>query len=282
VKLCTSSWSFAECSLKEAIGITQVLGIDACDLGYFYGPALEMRAVLSRPVEYAEQIKNFGIKVPSFYHLFGNNFMDRNLANPKNLEANLLDLPKVLQFCNAIECPVLFILPGIVNPGQSRDEAFKVSLTALKAMLPIAQVAGIALSIEPHVHSYLESPQMVLDLLGEIPGLKLILDYTHFTCLGYRQEEIDPLAPHAAHVHLRQARPGILQAKMNQGTLNFSALLGTLQKCGYQGYLALEAVHQDYMNTVYDDVLTEIIKMRNFVNEYLGLEAPQPHKESRF
>ena len=92
--------------------------------------------------------------------------------------------------------------------------------------MPIAGEAGVTLTIEPHVHSYLESPALVLDLLDKVPGLKLTLDYAHFVCLGYRQDEIDVLAPHAAHVHLRQAKAGELQTKLAKGTINIGAQLG--------------------------------------------------------
>ena len=77
--------------------------------------------------------------------------------------------------------------------------------------------------------------------------------------------EIDPLAPHAAHVHLRQARPGALQCKLEHGTLNFPAMLATLAGHGYRGRLAIEYVHQGYMDTLHDDVLSETIKMRDLV-----------------
>ncbi len=109
---------------------------------------------------------------------------------------------------------------------------------------------------------------MVLELLERAPGLRLTLDYAHFVCLGWRQDEIDALAPHAAHVHLRQARPGVLQAKAAQGTINIAAQLATLRDRGFGGYLALEYVHQDYMDTLYDDVLTETIAMRDTVREW--------------
>ncbi|NJM84249.1 MAG: sugar phosphate isomerase/epimerase [Tabrizicola sp.] len=96
-----------------------------------------------------------------------------------------------------------------------------------------------------------------------MPGLKLALDYAHFICMGFRQEEIDPLAPHAAHVHMRQARPGALQSKWGEGVLDIPAMVDHLRQCGYEGYLAVEYVHQDYMNTVHDDVLTETVRMRD-------------------
>ncbi|MCC7320734.1 MAG: hypothetical protein IT542_07110 [Rubellimicrobium sp.] len=86
----------------------------------------------------------------------------------------------------------------------------------------------------------------------------------------YRQDEIDPLCAHAVHVHLRQARPGALQAKFGEGVLNFPALFGALRDAGYAGALTLEAVHQAYMNTLGDDVMTETIALRDAFNAWNG------------
>ena len=206
--------------------------------------------------------------MPSFYHLFGDTPAHRNLADPASLDRNLADFAEAIRFCVAAAIPTAFVLPGVCNPGQDRAAALAQSARALNRLLPLAADSGVTLTMEPHVHSFLESPALTLALLEAVPGLRLTLDYAHFTCLGWRQEEIDPLAPHAAHVHLRQARPGVLQAKSDQGTINVPALLGSLRACGYAGSLAVEYVHQDYMDTRHDDVLTETIRMRDAVRAW--------------
>ena len=81
---------------------------------------------------------------------------------------------------------------------------------------------------------------------------------------------MDPLAKHAVHVHLRQAKMGALQTKFTHGTLNFPAMFATLRAAGYTGWLALENVHQDYMNTLTEDVLTETITMRDCFRAWNG------------
>ena len=270
MKLSLTSWSLPACSLPEAAGLSRVLGIDALDLGYFYGPALDKAQLLDDPEGMAGRVKQLGVTLPCFYHLFGDGLADRNLADPAHLDRNAADFERVARFCSAAEIPTVFVLPGVCNPGQSRGDALAVSARALGELTAIGAAAGVIVTIEPHVHSYLESPALVRELLDRTPGLKLTLDYAHFICLGYRQEEIDPLAAFAAHVHLRQARPGVLQAKVEQGTINFPAQLGTLRDAGFQGHMALEYVHQDYMDTLYDDVLTETIKLRDVVTAWLA------------
>lgn len=289
MRLSCTSWSFPALTLAEVAGLARVLGIGAIDVGLFYRSALDKARLLADPEGYADSLQKaegkrqkaersalttppadtappgLGVAISNLYWLFGESLAERNLADPGSLAANLADLERVLRFCAAAGIPSLMVLPGVLNPGQGRADALAAAAAALRAMVPLAQAAGVTLAFEPHVHSWCESPSLALLLVEQAPGLRLVLDYAHFVCLGYRQEEIDPLAPHAAHVHLRQARPGALQAKLAQGTINVPAALATLRGCGYAGYLAIEYVHQDYMNTLYDDVLTETVLMRDLV-----------------
>jgi sugar phosphate isomerase/epimerase len=231
-------------------------------VGLFYRSALDKALILGDPEAAAARLSGLGVRLPNYYHLFGDGLEGRNLAQPDTLEENLKDLAQVLRFADAAGIGSVFILPGVVNPGQSRAEAEAASTAALREMVALAADHRATLCIEPHVHSFAESPAIVARLV-QATGVKLALDYSHFACLGYRQDEIDPLAPHAGHVHLRQAKMGALQTKFAHGTLNFPAMFGTLRDAGYDGALAIEPVHQDYMNTLFEDVLTEIVALRD-------------------
>jgi sugar phosphate isomerase/epimerase len=262
VKLSLTSWSFPSCTLAECAGISRALGIGALDLGLFYRSALDKAAILSDPQAVAADVAALGVTVPNYYHLFGNDLADRNLALPGTIEAHARDLDRVLTFADAAGIASVFILPGIVNRHQSREDAARVASESLTELLRVASHHHARLCVEPHVHSWAESPSLVRRLIDDT-GIGLALDYAHFACLGYRQDEVDPLAPHAVHVHLRQARMVVLQAKFAQGTLNFPAIFATLRDAGYDGWMALEAVHQDYMATLTEDVLTETIALRD-------------------
>ncbi len=269
MKLTCTSWSFPCCTLQEVAGIAKALGIDAIDVGIDYRAAIDRAALLSEPEATGRALLDLGVDLTCFYYRFGPGLADRNIADPAHLDDNLQDFEQIVRFCTAARIPTIFLLPGILNPGQTVSDALAASARSLNAFMPLAEDAGITLTIEAHVQSLTESPALVEELLAAVPGLKLTLDYSHFVCLGYCQEDIDRLAPHAAHVHLRQAKPGELQTKLDQGTINFPRLIATLKAAGYDGCLALENVHQDYMNTLYDDVLTETVRMRDLVRRYL-------------
>ena len=265
--LSLTSWSLPACTLAECAGISNALGIGALDVGLFYASSLDKDEILARPDAAARNVRALGVDLPNYYHLFGEGLTGRNLSRADSLEANARDLERVLAFADAAEIPTVFILPGVVNEGQSRAQAADQSARSLERLMAVAEPFAATLCIEPHVHSWAESPAMVQALI-ERTGIKLALDYSHFACLGYRQDEIDPLAPHAAHVHLRQGRMGALQAPLDHGTLNFAAMFGTLREAGYDGALAIEYVHQAYMNTLFEDVLTETVRMRDLFTNW--------------
>ncbi|WP_421952934.1 sugar phosphate isomerase/epimerase family protein [Pelagibacterium sp.] len=268
MKLSVTTWSFPQLSLKEVGGLASVLGLDGIDVGLFYASALDKQKILTSPDAYgAEVAQTAGVPVANYYHLFGDGLAERNLALPQDPQ-NLEDLNAVLRFAKAAGAPSIFILPGLINPGQSRREAFNASAAALRPLVEAGQAEGVAVTIEPHVHGLIESVDMVHEIVDKVPGLKITLDLAHFVSLGFRQDEIETLAPYAGHVHLRQAKQGHLQSKTEEGTINFASLLGALRDARYVGWLAIEYVHQAYMNTLYDDVLTETVKMRDLVRDW--------------
>jgi sugar phosphate isomerase/epimerase len=268
-RLSLTSWSFPRCTLAEAAAIGRAIGIAKLDLGLLHGPALPKARLLEAPLAAVLQVRSLRIDCPNLYWLFGNGLADRNLADPEARTANEADFRQVLVFAKALGIRTIFVLPGVCSKELDRERALANAAESLRPLVTMAEDAGIVLTVEPHVGAAIESPALALALLEAVPGLKLTLDYAHFTCLGYPQEAIDVLAPHAAHVHLRQARPGALQAKLEHGTLNFAAMLATLQGHGYTGHFAIECVHQDYMDTLHDDVLSETIKLRDFVRTLL-------------
>ena len=174
----------------------------------------------------------------------------------------------VCEFAKALSIPSIFVLPGVTRPNATAATLLEQSASAMRSLLPLAHGAGVGLTVEPHVGGILADPATTLSYLEAVPGLRLTLDYAHFVAAGFTQSAIDPLLPHALHIHLRQARPGALQAKWGKGTIDFGMMFESLRGIGYNGFLSVEYVHQPYMNTLFDDVLTETVRMRDFAREY--------------
>jgi sugar phosphate isomerase/epimerase len=271
MRLSLTSWSFPVCTLAETAAIAHAIGLEGIDLGYRYRASIDRTRVLADPEGYGAALRAaLPVAVPSLFHLFGADRTERHLAGPPD-PRNLDDLHSVLRFCRAIGAPTLMLLPGMIGPGRSRRAAMDTAVAALAPMVEAARGHGIMLTVEPHLHGWLESPAMALDLVRALPGLKLTLDPAHFVCGGHSQETIEPLCPYAAHIHLRQARPGTLQCRLDEGTIHFPALLAALRDTGYDGWLAIEYLNQPYMGTQHDDVLLETVRMRDLVRSWLAV-----------
>jgi sugar phosphate isomerase/epimerase len=256
MRLSVTSWSFPACTLMEAWGIARALGFEAMDLGLLHGAALDRARIIADPEGAAEALGN--VVPANLYWLFGADIVENAVSDPAAKARNELEFERVCRFAKAAGCPSVFVLPGVAG-----DSAFEAAVAGLRGLVAVADRHGVMLTVEPHVVGLLSSPEETLRMLAQVPGLRLALDYAHFICMGFRQGEVDILAPYAGHVHMRQARPGALQAKWGEGVLDFTTMVGVLRQTGYQGYLAVEYVHQGYMNTLFDDVLTETVRMRD-------------------
>lgn len=271
MKLTITSWSFPRCTLEEAAGIAKALGFDAMDADAFTGNHLNRAAILKGDADEVKRVKRLGLKTSNIYYTFGAGFVDRALNTPdkKIRRKNREDFKRVVEFCAAVECPSIMMLPGIMHAGATKQACIEWVIEAMRELLAIAHPAGIEIAIEPHVMSVLESPADTAHVVQHT-GAKLALDYSHFITLGYTQAATDPLCAFAAHVHLRQGKPGFLQTRLEHGTLNFGVMIDTLRQAGYDGYLAVEPVHQDYLQTDNVDVISEAIKLRDIARRFIA------------
>lgn len=267
-----SSWSFVGATLPEALRIYRALGIGAADLiavpGHPDSPMLASEQILRRPRKLAREIMDLGAPVSNLNYNFAANFHERAI-NHKDAgvrKRNRKDYRSVIEFCRACRIPSVTVLPGIVQEGWTREKALALTAEELHHMSAMSLREGITTTFEAHVGSILESPLDTLTFVQSNPELKLTLDYGHFICLGYAQEQVDPLVPYTAHVHLRQAAPEKLQARWDEGTIDFSRVMGKLAAVNYTGFLSLEYEHMEgWMDLDKADVFTETVKMRNLL-----------------
>jgi len=91
--------------------------------------------------------------------------------------------------------------------------------------------------IEPWTGSILGSIERIRAMLAEVPGLRLLVDTGHVASWG---EDPCELLDAAAHVQLRQARAGVVQAPADHGDVDFRRVLRRLDEVGYRGLLSVE------------------------------------------
>ena len=267
-----STWSFVGATLPEAVRIYGALGIGSVDLiavpGNPESPQLASDQILRRTREVARQILSLGAPVSNLNYNFAADFHQRaiNHKDASVRKRNREDYRSVIEFCGACRIPSITVLPGIPQQGWTRESALAATAEELGDLSAMSREAGVITTFEAHVGSILESPLDTLTFMQSNPELKLTLDYAHFICRGYAQEQVDLLVPYAAHVHLRQAAPKKLQARWDEGTIDFSRVMGKLAEANYAGFLSLEYEHREgWMDLDRADVFAETVKMRNLL-----------------
>jgi hypothetical protein len=94
------------------------------------------------------------------------------------------------------------------------------------------------LRVEPGPRSLLDSAEAVRAMCAAVPGLTITLDTGWAVYCGYDPLEVADLA---AHVQLRQARPGRPQVHPDQsGDVDFPAVIAGLDDVGYEGRFSIE------------------------------------------
>lgn len=272
LKLAGAAWSFVGTSLVESAQIWRALGVHAMDLLAIPDTPINAEEIDRDPQGLARRFTEPGMELPNLIYFFGSSFEDRaiNSTDPAVRRRNMETLKNVLECCQAAQIQSLLISPGVDQPGKSHQDSLALAAASLNEMNTLAQDAGVPLIFEPHVDSILEDPRETVEFLRQNPGLSIALDYSHFVAQGYPTSAIDPLVPYAGHFHLRQGADQQLQARWDDGIIDFSTAIGLLKEAGYKGYLTLEYEHDPgWMDMDKCDVMTETIKMRNLVQPLL-------------
>jgi len=264
--------SLRSCTLNEAAGITRALGFDALELDGVMDSTLSRDGILTGSRSEVERVRALKLEHPTIHWTFdkASFYPVVNDPEPSVREANREQIKRLADFCHESGILAMMLLPGMMLPGQSAGDMRKCALDAFQQFHEIAQAAQVGLMFESHVGSSFETPASTLWLAQQAPGVGIGLDYSHFVCQGYTVTDIEPLIPYSTHVHMRQAKPGLLQTKLEDGTIHFPMLLGRLRESGFEGYLSVEYVHQNYIGADNVDVLTETVKMRDLIRRFLS------------
>ncbi|UCC69169.1 MAG: sugar phosphate isomerase/epimerase [Armatimonadota bacterium] len=149
----------------------------------------------------------------------------------------------MLKLAVEVECSMLTMQIGGRDKAAGREEA----LGRLRSFLSwLAELKGghdVRLTFEPHVGSAAEKPADALDLAQRLwPEVAVTYDPSHFAMQPELSSlaETEPLLDYTAHVHVRNAAPGRMQAPMAEGNVDFAWLVTALDRRGYDGIVAIE------------------------------------------
>ena len=271
MRLTCTSFSFPLLSLEDAAKAIALMRIPLMDLSAYEGWVhIQPHEIEANPQQQADRVRRAveeaGLQgLADMITQFGVSFRDRpiNTPDPATREANRQRFRAMLTFCKAAGIPGITVLPGVVWEDLGPDRSYELARAELTYMAQLAGDAGLRLSTEAHRESVVEPIDRAIQLVHEVPGLRLTLDYTHFVSAGVPVEEVHRLIPFAAHFHARQGAPGKLQADHWEGTLDYPDIVRRLKAAGYQGAITVEYTWQEWQGCHELDVLSESILLRD-------------------
>jgi len=278
MKLAVGNWSFEVLPLEATLMVCKSLGFDAVDIAGFYERGLcsfQPAEVLAEPQKQADILKalleKYQLTVTDYFTQFGTapalhslNDMDAGIR-----ERNMEYVRGAAQFCKLIGSPGMTILPGVDQVERTLVDNLAVSTEYLRKAVDIAGEYGIEVRFEPHMGSVADTPELALQLVNAVPGLKVTLDIAHFLLQYISTERIYALIPHTGHMHVRQARFGKLQVAHAEGTIDYPGVISRLKAVGYKGALTTEYVCADWFEVNRNDTLYETSVAREMLLPYI-------------
>lgn len=272
---CTTH-SFGIVALGAAFRIIRALDIEYVDLiAATYPQQLEPYALAGQPEREAERIGNLaadaGVRLSGCFVGFKERLSS---ADPEHRRRIPELFGGVGRFARGAGVAHVQAGVGGPDPALSPEGQFAVVVENVRAARDAVAAEGAELIVEAQRGAAIKSPEETWRLLRAVPGLRINHDPGQFECIGFGQESYESLYTQTPHIHMRQARPGALQEKLDLGTIDFRRVVRGLQAAGFDGVYATEYVHfARSADCASADVVTETARMRDLIREELAAIA---------
>jgi len=274
--LSCADYTFPLLPHEDALDLIARLGFGSVDLGLFAGRShLRPEAVLRDQDRWVratrDRLSRSGLQVADVFGTPSEDPFEVSVNHPDRARRDeaVAFVEGLSAYARSIGATHVTVLPGIAYPGEPREAGRARSATTLQRCVDVAARIGVALAIEPHAESIVETPDEVSELIRATPGLTLTLDPAHFIYQGVPTEAVVPLVVHASHFQLRAAAPGRMQVPLRENEVDFPHLLAAAAERGYGGMLGIEYVWMTHWDCDRVDNLSETIQLAGLVAQLL-------------
>lgn len=277
IRLSCNDYAWPTLSHEVVMAIIADLGFDAIDIGLFADLThVTLSSVRENPRQRAEVVRRkaevSGLAMADVF-LTASTDLAR-LSPTSRIAGDQAELQQIfaatVEFALEAGAPGITLLPGVVADDQPLPMAIALAAGGLAPLVEIGAEGGLAVSVEPHVGSCIETPEATRQLLNLCPGLTVTLDPGHFAFLGADVDSMLELADRVRHVQLRPGGHGVMQAKLPENQIDFRGLVTGLVEAGYSGYLASEFVWMEKWGCDATDNVAESDRLGRLLREILS------------
>jgi len=187
-------------------------------------------------------------------------------SDPSVVQTSLKGLETSIRNANFWGAETVLLVPAVVNPETSYQEAWTRSQQQIRKVLPLAEKMKVIIAIEEVWNKFLLSPLEMARYIDEFksPWVKSYLDVGNMVFYGYPQDWIRTLNKRVAKLHIKDFRFKNRMAEfvpLREGDIDWKAVYKALADIGYKGTATLElsSGDLDYLketNRRFDLILT--------------------------
>ncbi|MHC4446098.1 MAG: sugar phosphate isomerase/epimerase family protein [Planctomycetota bacterium] len=275
-KFACADFTFPLLSHDQVLQLIAMLEFDGVDVGLFeershFWPSREFADIGASARQLKQKLDDRGLRAADIFLQMAEDFSPYAINHPEaSRRQKARDwFLKTLDYAAECGCQHVTTLPGVHFEQESCDASLARTIDQLAWRVDQAQKRNIIFGVEAHVGSIVPDPESAEQLVQQVPGLTLTLDYTHFTRLGMPDSAIESLVKYASHFHVRGAREGRLQASFADNVIDYKRVYEAMQASGYQGWIGIEYVWIDWEHCNECDNLSETVQFRDFFRDLI-------------
>ena len=253
----------------ERIGIVRLLGFELVDIALFLADGSEL---VADPAAVAAGLRasldGHGLRSEDLFLAVGETVEEiaPNQRDGSLREQRRREFSAAARVAGELGIRGITVLPG-VTWAEDPPASWELCVEELAWRVETAGSLGVETRIEAHAGSIAALPELTTRLCGDVPGLRLTLDLSHFELQSVTLDRMLTLVPLAGHLHVRAAKPGAIQVRWRDNETDFGALVAALRETRYEGAYCVEYVPMPKWRCDEMDVVTETLATRSALIE---------------
>lgn len=164
--------------------------------------------------------------------------------DPVVVERGMAAIRQEFKDCKAYGGTTVLVVPAVVNPKVSYQQAWDRSQAAIRKLIPDAEAAGVKIAIEEVWNRFLLSPLEFARYIDEFesPWVGAYFDVGNVVEFGYPQEWIRVLGKRILKIHIKEyAKPKRFDYPLGEGgEIAWDEVRAALDEVGYEGWITAE------------------------------------------
>jgi len=147
-------------------------------------------------------------------------------------------------------CDTVLLVPAVVNPQTSYQDAWTRSQKEIRTLIPLAEELKVVIAIEEVWNKFLLSPLEMVKYISEFqsPWIKAWFDVGNVLLYGYPQDWIHTLGNSIVKVHVKDFKrkeDGYAWVNLGDGDVDWAAVRQAFADIGYSGSAVTELERGD-------------------------------------